>query len=183
LSSSSPGAPQQQQQLDPTLLVAGEAGEAWFVLGAADVEVEAWGDPSAAAEAVSSVGAEEPGSTASNLRAMAGAAVLSRVAVSPAARRRGVATQLLAAARSAAAAPPLSASDLCVLTLKVNKKALTFYAAEGFTVLAEERRSAATRRGGCLDGVEGAAQVGGAACYCSRKIGGSPYSWDDTDDT
>lgn len=84
-------------------------------------------------------------------------AFLSNLAVADEARRRGVAGALVAEARRAARG--LGATDLYVVTLAINGKARALYEAAGFATVKEETWSDASKRGGCLDGVEGQARV------------------------
>ena len=84
-------------------------------------------------------------------------AFLSNLAVADEARRRGVAGALVAEARQAARG--LGATDLYVVTLAINGKARALYEAAGFATVKEETWSDASKRGGCLDGVEGQARV------------------------
>jgi len=84
-------------------------------------------------------------------------AYMANVCVSPSALRRGVARQLVAAAQDYARTQ--GAPVLYVITLAVNEKAGGLYRNCGFVVEKEESANAAKGRGGCLDGIEGRANV------------------------
>ena len=94
-------------------------------------------------------------------------AYMANVCTAPCARRRGVGAALLAAARSTAAA--WDADALFVHALAVNEVAARFYLGAGFVVEASESIAAATRRGHCLDGVEG---LGRTVLYRDATFGG-----------
>lgn len=85
------------------------------------------------------------------------AAYLANVCTADAAKRRGVAAQLLARARQVAREN--AADDLFVHTMAVNEIARAFYEKNGFVVEKEETSNQAHYRGRCLDGVEGLART------------------------
>eukprot|EP00241_Pyramimonas_parkeae_P012551 CAMPEP_0114246420 /NCGR_PEP_ID=MMETSP0058-20121206/12451_1 /TAXON_ID=36894 /ORGANISM="Pyramimonas parkeae, CCMP726" /LENGTH=279 /DNA_ID=CAMNT_0001359601 /DNA_START=84 /DNA_END=923 /DNA_ORIENTATION=- len=91
------------------------------------------------------------------LRGDESGAFLANVCVSPGAQRRGVAQELVRAAKTRAAA--LGAKTLYVHTLEVNEKALALYSGCGFVLEREETVNHAKSRGACLDGIEGRARI------------------------
>lgn len=99
--------------------------------------------------------------------ASAAPAYMANVCAAPCARRRGVGAALLAAAR--ATATSWGADALFVHSLAVNQVAERFYLGAGFVVEASESVAAATRRGHCLDGVEG---LGRTVLYRDVTFGG-----------